>query len=129
MSRRQHWSPWPSPAIRLYRPSLPRALQGYILYRHRAVVYVFAGRPGFAHLCEEVHRSMSLMSLSLLLQQCPACLVHLTWIVFVMGSKWPYRCCFVECYLQDLFNIARSILAWLPSGFFFIRLVNDSSID
>ena len=26
------------------------------------------------------------MSLSLLLQQCPACLVRLTWIVFVMGE-------------------------------------------
>ena len=32
------------------------------------------------------------MSLSLLLQQCPACLVHLTWTVFVMGSRWPYSC-------------------------------------
>ena len=30
------------------------------------------------------------MSSSLLLQQCPACLVRLTWIVFVIGGKWPY---------------------------------------
>ena len=30
------------------------------------------------------------MSSSLLLQQCPACLVRLTWIVFVMGGRWPY---------------------------------------
>ena len=37
-----------------------------------------------------VHRSTSLMSPSLLLQLCPACLVRLTWIVFVMGSRWPY---------------------------------------
>ena len=35
------------------------------------------------------------MSLSLLLQQCPACLVHLTLIVFVMGGRRPYSCCFV----------------------------------
>ena len=27
------------------------------------------------------------MSSSLLLQQCPACLVRLTWIVFVMGGN------------------------------------------
>ena len=27
------------------------------------------------------------MSSSLLLQQCPACLVRLTWIVFVMGGR------------------------------------------
>ena len=37
-----------------------------------------------------VHRSSSLTSSSLLLQQCPACLVRLTCIVFVMGGKWPY---------------------------------------
>ena len=30
------------------------------------------------------------MSSSLLLQQCPACLARLTWIVFVMGGRWPY---------------------------------------
>ena len=27
------------------------------------------------------------------------------WIVFVMGGKWPYSCCFVGCCPQDLFNI------------------------
>ena len=32
----------------------------------------------------------------------PARLVRLTWIIFVMGSKWPYSYCFVGCYLQDL---------------------------
>ena len=24
-----------------------------------------------------------------------------------MGSKWPYRCCFMGCYFLDLFNIVR----------------------
>ena len=43
-------------------------------------------------------------------QQCSACLVHLTLIVFVMGGRWPYRSCFVGCLLQDLFNVARNIL-------------------
>ena len=61
---------------------------------------------------------------SLILQQCPACLVCQTWIVFVMGGRWPYNCCFVGCCLQDLFNIARSIHASLPSSFFSIRLVS-----
>ena len=37
---------------------------------------------------------MSLMSSSLLLQQYPACFVRLTWIVFVIGGRCPYRCCF-----------------------------------
>ena len=53
---------------------------------------------------------ISLMSSSLLLQQCPACLVHLTCIVFVMGGRWPYSWCLVGCCRQDLFNIARNIL-------------------
>ena len=54
-------------------------------------------------------RGPQLMSSSLLLQQCPLCLVRLTWIVFVMGGRWPYSCCFVGFSLQDLFNVARSI--------------------
>ena len=73
-------------------------------------MYVLAGHPTFAHPCEGVHRSTSLMCSSLLLQQCPTCLVHLTLIVFVMGGRWPYGCCFVGCCLHDLFNIDCSIL-------------------
>ena len=71
---------------------------------------VLAGCPVFTRPCDKVHRSMLLMSSSLLLQQCPTCLVRLTWIVLVMGGRWPYSCCFVGCCLQDLFNIAHSIL-------------------
>ena len=55
-----------------------------------------------------VHKSTSLMSSSLLLQQCPACLVRLTWIVFVIGGRWPYSWCLVGCCCQDLFKIACS---------------------
>ena len=69
-----------------------------------------AGRPAFARPCVGVHKSTSLMSSSLLLQQCPACLVRLTWIVFVIGGRWPYSGCLVGCWRQDLFRIARSIL-------------------
>ena len=64
----------------------------------------------FARPYVGVHRSTSLMSSSLLLQQCPACLVRLAWIVFVMGDRWPYSWCLVGCCRQDLFNIARNIL-------------------
>ena len=52
------------------------------------------------------------------------CLVRLTLIVFVMGGRWPYSCCFVGCCLQDLFNTARSILVYLPSSFFSIVFVS-----
>ena len=71
---------------------------------HSCCMYVRAGRPAFARPYVGVHRSTSLMSLSLLLQQCPACLVRLTWIVFVMGGRWPYSWCFVVCCRQDLFT-------------------------
>ena len=51
---------------------------------HSCWMYVRAGRPAFARPCVGIHKSTSLMSSSLLLQQCPACLVRLTWIDFVM---------------------------------------------
>ena len=69
-----------------------------------------AGCPAFARPCEGVHGRTLLISSSLLFQQCPACLIRLIWIVFVMGGKWPYSYCFVGCCLQDYFKIARSIL-------------------
>ena len=69
---------------------------------HSCCMYVLAGRPAFARPYAGVHRNTSLMSLALLLQQCPACLVRLTWIVFVMGGRWPYSWCFVGCCRQEL---------------------------
>ena len=54
---------------------------------HSCCMYVRAGRPTLAHPYVGVHRSTSLMSSSLLLQQCPACLVRRTFIVFVMGAS------------------------------------------
>ena len=77
---------------------------------HSCCMYVRAGRPAFARPYVGVHGSTSLMSSSLLLQQCPACLVRLAWIFFVMGGRWPYSWFLVGCCRQDLFNIARSIL-------------------
>ena len=64
------------------------------------------------------------MSSSLLPQQCLACLVRLTWIIFVMGGKWPYSWYFVGCCHQDLFNFVRNVLVSLPSSFFSSRFVS-----
>ena len=64
---------------------------------HSCWMYVRAGRPAFARPCVGVHKSTSLMSSSLFLQLCPACLVCLTWIVFVIGGRWPYSWCLVGC--------------------------------
>ena len=91
---------------------------------HSCCKFVRVGHPAFARPYVEVHKSTSLMSSSLLLQQCPACLVRLTWIVFVIGGRWPYSWCLVGCCRLDLFKIARSILVQLPSSFFSSRFVS-----
>ena len=72
---------------------------------HSCWMYVYAGRPAFARPCVGVHKSTSLMSSSLLLQQCPACLARLTWIVFVIRGRWPYSWCLVGCCRQDNHNL------------------------
>ncbi len=78
---------------------------------HSCCMYVRAGRPTLAHPYVGVHRSTSLMSSSLLLQQCPACLVRLTCIVFVMGASVRIvGVSWVGCCRQDLFNTALNIL-------------------
>ena len=87
-----------------------RSSRLHLVFTQSCCMYVRAGHPAFGLPYVRVHRSTSLMSSSLLLQQCPACLVRLTWIVFRMGGRWPYSWCFVGCCLQDLFNIAHSIL-------------------
>ena len=81
----QHGYPWPSLTTPPYRPLLLSGLQGYIPYRLRAVAYKFE----LARPCEGVHRSTSLTSPSLLLQECLACLVYLILIV----SRWVVGGC------------------------------------
>ena len=77
---------------------------------HSCCMNVRAGRPAFDWPYAGVHRSTSLTISSLLLQQCPAWLVRLACIVFVIGGRWPYSWRRVGCCCQDLFNIARNIL-------------------
>ena len=91
---------------------------------HSCCMNVRAGRPAFDWPYAGVHRSTSLTISSLLLQQCPACLVRLACIVFVIGGRWPYSWRRVGCCYQDLFNITRNILVWLPSSFFSNSLVS-----
>ena len=54
---------------------------------HSRRMYLPVSGPAFAWPYAGVHRNTSLMSSSLLLQQCPACLVCLTCIVFVTGGR------------------------------------------
>ena len=82
----------------------------HLVSSHSYCMNVRAGRPAFDWPYAGVHRSTSLTISFLLLQQCPACLVRLACIVFVIGGRWPYSWRRVGCYCQDLFNIARNIL-------------------
>ena len=94
-----------------YHSSPPASLQDYILLSHIVAVCKFVLVVLLLHIhMWGSHRSTSLMSSSLLLQQCPACLVRLTCKVFVMGGKCPYSWCLVGCCCQDLFNTALNIL-------------------
>ena len=52
---------------------------------------------------------------SLLLQQCPACLVRLTWIVFVIGGRWPYSWCLVGHCWRSRDELIRDVLLWIPT--------------
>ena len=116
MSCYQHGYPRPSLATSPYRSS-PLATSGlHPVSSHSCCMYVWAGRPAFARPYVGVHRSRSLICSLLLLQQCSACLVRLTWIVLVMGGRWPYSCCLVGCCRQDLFNILRNVLPVLKNN-------------
>ena len=59
---------------------------------HSCWMYVRAGRPAFARPCVGIHKSTSLMSSSLLLQQCPACLVRLSTSYIPINQQWVKYC-------------------------------------
>ena len=95
---RWHGFPWPSPASRPYRWLFSIGLPCYILYQYR----VLASCPTFTRPCEGIHWSTSLMTTPLLFKQCPACLACLVGMVFEMGGRCPYSCCFVGLLYIDL---------------------------
>ena len=77
-------------------------------------MYVRAGHPAFARPYMGVHRSTLLMSSSLLLQQCSACLVRQTWIVFVMVKKnYVETICLKIIYIQNI--CINRIWHWITS--------------
>ena len=93
----------------------------HLVSSHSCCMYVRGGRPAFARPYMGIHRSTSLMSSSLFLQQCPACLARLTWIVNLMVGRWPYSWCLVGCCRQDLVlnNLCLTCYKTKPwSGFF-----------
>ena len=96
-------------AIHLFHPSSitpDRSSRLHPVSAQSRSMFVFDGRPTLVCPCVGVLKRKS----SFLLQQCLACLVHLTWIACEMIGSWLYSCCFVRCCFQDLFKTARSIL-------------------
>ena len=94
--------------IRTYHPSLSSITPGQSSRLHPVslqswCMQVFADQPTLVHICIGFHERTSLMNSSLLLQQCPICLVHLTRMIREMGSKCPCNCYFVWCCFQNLF--------------------------
>ena len=99
-----------------------RSLRLHPVSSHSCRMYVSAGCPAFARPYVGFHRSKSLMSSSLLLQQCPACLVRLTWIVFVMGGRWPYSWFSAIHFRNALILFRISSFAKIFSGFGFLNV-------
>ena len=56
---------------------------------HSWCMEVFAGPSTLVYPCVSIHKRTSLMSSSLLLQQCPGYFVRLTWKFCEMVGKWP----------------------------------------
>ena len=54
-----------------------------------------------------VHWRTSLISSSLILQECTSCLARLIWLIYELRGKCYHKNCFVECCNQDLFKTAR----------------------
>ena len=71
-----------------------RFITGQSNILHKSLVRPYVG----------VLRRTSLMSSSLVLQQCLARLGYFTWIVCEMESRWLYSCCFVASCFQDLYK-------------------------
>ena len=98
-----HLAPCARIFLMLYRQTSqsPMASGIHPVSARSCCVSVRGGPPTFAQPCEGVHKSTSLMSSFQLLKQCTARLVRLILIVFGIGGKWLYSCCFVGCCLQD----------------------------
>ena len=85
-------------------------------------------RPKVARPCVGIHKRTSLMSSSLLPQQCFACRVCLTWMISQIRGRWPYSWCFEKVLLpgfaQDssyyycdvLIKLFRHLFCWRPSS-------------
>ena len=88
--------------------------------------YFILGCPTLVCPCEGVHRRTSLKISFLLIQLCLAYLVCHAWMLLEIGRMYLYKCTFVGCCFQELFNAAGSILVQLPFSLFLSTLRQHS---
>ena len=86
---------------------------------HSCCMYVRAGRPAFDWPYAGVHKSTSLTSSSLLLQQCPACniLVRVSIVLLFLCLYYFYRNLFLFHYLETSLPFCLTICTHTHTGF------------
>ena len=112
--------------------ALGRSSGQHPISSHSCWMYVRAGRPAFARPCVGVHKSTSLISSSLLLQQCPACLVRLNkgWYD-VKSSNQPFTCLSIHSslYLYLCIYLPTSTCLWMPIILFMSLFISITLTD
>ena len=90
------------------------------------LMQVLNGQQTLACLCVGVYQRILILSLSLVLQLWPPCLVHLTRMVWEMRSKWPYNSYFLST--SSMIN-SKTHVAYFPSSFFSMCFVRVQVVD
>ena len=106
---------WAFLIIRPYHPSLLAGSLGCIQCLSKADGLILASRWTLACPYIGFHLGTSLMSSSLFLQQCPACLVRHISMVCETGGKWPYSCSFYSVRSVTYRIYSKPIVAFLCS--------------
>ena len=118
-----HGFPWLSLVIHPYHLSLLEHLLDYILCSYRAVMCKFLLVSQHWNNREQRPIGEYHMSLSLLLQQCPTCLVHLIWMVLEIRGRWPCICCFMGRYFSKFSSDTK-----MPGFYDFYRNIIQSKL-
>ena len=85
---------------------------------HDLCMQVFTGRPILVCPWAEIYGWMSLINVSSLTCQCPACLACLSCMLYEMGGKWLYSSCFADFSVLETLKTPRIIFFLLfPSRF------------
>ena len=123
MSRHQNGYPWPSLTTPPYHPLLLAGLQGYNPYQHRAAICTI--ELVILPLLGHVKGSTGVITYELVpTSPAVSCMSGSSDLVFVMGGKWPYSCCFVCAASSTCSVLLATFLCSCYQAFFSIHLVS-----